>query len=52
LAQQKLKKKQKIKKNDNVFSELNKEDTDFIHLGIELDSFDDISQEFTNDYKD
>ena len=52
LATQKFKfKKQKIKKNNNVFAELNEEDTGLTELDIELDSFNDIAQEFSNDNK-
>jgi len=46
LAQQKVKKQQKIKKNDNVFAELNKEDIDFLDLREELDPLYDLSLDF------
>ena len=52
LAQQKVKKQQKIKKNDNVFTELNKEDIDFTDLDTELDNFDNWIQESENKLKD
>jgi len=47
LAQQKAKKQQKIKKNNNVFIELNKED-DLGELNMFDESFDDEEDKPTN----
>ena len=48
MAQQKVKKQQKIKKNDNLFTELNKEDIDF---NLDLDPLYDLNEEIDDKQK-